>query len=651
MAGLMSAARVLAVGVLAATALSAQPAPTEWPAYGRDAGGSRFAPLTQLNRRNVSELRPAWIARTGEREPGGRSFEPTPILVDGTLYLSTPLGKIIALDPVTGAERWRYDAKVRVNAGFGDFTTRGVSTWVDASAAAGALCKRRIIAATVDARLLALDSRTGALCVDFGTDGTVDLRRGLRTAPFEFAEYEVTSPPAIVGGMIVIGSAVADNNRTNAASGEVRGYDARTGALRWTWDPVPQDARDAAYATWRGDDAHRTGASNAWSVIAADSARGLVFVPTSSPSPDYFGGKRLGKNDYANSVVALRASTGAVVWHFQTVHHDLWDYDNASPPALVDVTVNGRAVPAVLQATKSGMLFVLHRETGVPLVPVEERAVPPSDVPGEDAWPTQPFSTLPTLSPHTFDASRIVSSDTAHVNACRALAASLRYDGVFTPPSVKGTLQVPSNIGGAHWGGVAWDPARQFAVVPVNTLAAFIRLVPAAGLDERAFRTERTRLGSQVNRLRGTDWFQERGFLTGPSGAPCIPGSQGDLVAVDVAARRIAWRVPLGGWTADTSAVRGAPSATATGAASLGGAIITAGDLVFVAATPDHRVRAFDITNGKELWSAPLPAGGKATPMTYMGADGRQYLVIAAGGDGGRFGAGDAVVAFALPKR
>lgn len=643
---------LVVLAFLATAPLAAQrPAPTEWPAYGRDAGGSRFAPITQIDRSNVARLAVAWTYRTGENEPGERSFEATPILVDGTLYLSTPLGRILAVDPVTGTERWRHDAKVGEHSGFGDFTTRGVSSWVDSSALPGAACRRRIIAATTDGRLLALDARDGKPCDGFGKGGTVDLRVGLRNAPFEFSEYEVTSPAAIVGGMLIIGSAVADNNRFNAASGEVRGYDARTGALRWAWDPVPQDPRDPAYDSWRGDSAHHSGAANAWSVIAADPARGLVFVPTSAPSPDYYGGRRLGRNDYANSIVALRAATGEVVWHFQTVHHDLWDYDNASPPALVEITIDGRKVAAVLQATKTGMLFVLDRETGRPLVPVEERAVPRSDIAGEEAWPTQPFSALPPLSPHAFGAAQAFGVTPESQAACRAQIAALRNEGIFTPPSLQGTLAMPSNIGGAHWGGVAWDAAHEVAVVPVNTMAAFIRLVPAAGLNVDSMRAQASRLDQQVNRLRGTPFYQVRGLLFTPDGVPCTPPPFGKLVAVDIAKRRILWEAPMGMPSADPSPA-GAPAAGATrfGSPNLGGAIVTAGGLVFVAGTLDQRIRAFDVETGSELWSAPLPAGGKATPMTYVGADGKQYLVIAAGGDGGdRFGQSDAVVAFRLP--
>ncbi len=616
---------------------------TDWPAYGGDAGGSRFSAIAQIDRSNVATLRNAWTFNTGEREPGSRSFEATPILVDGTLYFSTPLGKIIALDPVTGQERWRHDAKVSAGHGFGDFTSRGVSHWLDEKAAPSAPCGRRIIAPTIDGRLLALDARDGTPCRGFGEAGVVSLREGLRNKPFEFAEYEVTSPPAIIGGLIVVGSAIADNNRTDAASGEVRAYDARTGAKVWSWDPVPQNPVDPAYATWRGDDAHRTGAANAWSVIVADTARGLVFVPTSAPSPDYYGGKRLGRNDYANSIVALRAATGTVVWHFQTVHHDLWDYDNAAPPALVDVMINGRLRPAVLQATKTGMLFVLDRETGAPLVPVEERPVPASDIAGEEAWPTQPFSTLPPLSPHRFTVDDAFGMSATTRESCRDQLAGLRNEGVFTPPSLQGTLAVPSNIGGAHWGGVAWDALHRVAIVPVNTIAAFIRLVPTEGTDIAALRRDAAARGHQVNRLRNTPFHQVRGLLFGPDGVPCTSPPFGKLVAMDIAARRILWETPIG------NPGPGRGDGPALGSPNLGGAIVTAGGLVFIGATLDQRFRAIDVETGRELWNALLPAGGKATPMTYVGADGRQYVVIAAGGDGGRFGSGDALMAFSLP--
>jgi quinoprotein glucose dehydrogenase len=656
-------------------AVAQRPSPdAEWSSYGRDPGGSRYSPLAAITRENVGRLAVAWRFSTGEAGPAyttGRhtSFEATPLVIGETMYVSTPLGRVFALDAATGRERWRYNASVVRVATFGDWTNRGVSYWVDRSAAPRAACRTRIVLATVDARLIALDAATGAPCQHFGDGGTVDLRVGLRTAPHNFEEYEVTSPPAIVRDMLVIGSAIADNGRTDAVSGEVRGYDARTGALRWTFNPVPQDARDPAYGTWQGPNAHKTGAANAWSVIAADTARGMVFVPTSSPSPDYYGGERLGDNRYANSVVALRAETGEVIWSFQTVHHDLWDYDNAAPPALVRVRHDGTMVDAVLQATKTGMLFVLDRATGKPIVPVEERPVPKSTVPGESASPTQPFSSI-LLSPHEIDAANVFGADSADRAACRAAIAGLRWEGTFTPPSFQGTLAVPSNIGGAHWGGVAFDPVRQLAIVPVNTIAAVVQLFPR-DTYRAIVDTLHDDGGWEYAPMRGTPYGMRRKLLLSPAGVPCTPPPFGALVAVNVERGTIAWRVPLGtpgamaptrhsgevaGATASTTrspfsvhGPAGADSSTlgALGSPNLGGAIVTAGGVAFIGATVDHALRAFDVETGRELWRAELPAGGKATPMTYA-VGGRQFVAIAAGGDGNVFGKSDEIVVFTL---
>lgn len=635
--------------VLACAPRPAVRAPTtvataDWPSYGGGVQGERHSPLTDIDTNSVRRLALAWTYHTGELGPDSRtrnkrSLEVTPIVVDGTMYIITPLARIIALDPATGSQRWVYDARLDRGLGFGDHTSRGVSTWLDGERPEGSACRRRILAATVDARLLALDAATGRPCDDFGDHGVVDLRAGLRNAPFETAEYEETSPPLVVNDLVVVGSAVADNNRIDAASGEVRAFDVRTGALRWTWDPVPQDSTDPGFATWRGAHARRTGAANAWSVLAADPARDLVFVPTGSASVDYYGGERLGQNRYANSIVALRASTGKVVWSFQTVHHDLWDYDNASPPALTSVEYGGRRRDAVLQATKTGQLFVLDRDTGLPIVPVEEMPVPRSSIPGEEAWPTQPQSAIGPLSPQRISAAEAFGVNDADRALCRERIAALRNEGPFTPPSFEGSLVMPSNIGGAHWGGVAPDPAAQIAVVPVNTVAAVVRLLPRAGLDSARRSTPR-RVGSEFAQMRGTPYAMYRELLLLPTLVPCTPPPFGALVGVDLRRGTIAWRVPLGSSTPGTPSTAGTPN--------LGGAMTTAGGLTFVGATIDRTFRAFETRTGRELWQTALPAAGKATPMTYR-ANGRQFVVIAAGGDGEAFGTGDAIMAYALP--
>jgi len=620
-------------------------APGDWPAYGRDPGGARFSPLTQITRANVTQLQVVWTYHTGMPELAGMGHRPpalevTPIVIDGTMYVSTPTGIIAALDPTTGTERWRFDAGVNPHRGYGDFVSRGVSFWRDGRAPAGSVCSRRIFAATIDARLFALDAASGKPCARFGANGAVDLRVGLRVAPFEFQAYEETSPPAVVGDLVIVGSGVADNANPAPASGEVRAFDARTGALKWTFDPIPQDSTDPAYKTWQGGSANRTGAANVWSVIVADPERDLVFLPTTSPAPDYYGGLRLGDNRYANSIVALRASTGKLVWHFQTVHHDIWDFDNASPPALVTVTRNGTSTPAVVQTGKSGMLYVLDRATGNPIFPVEERPVPASTVPGEVASPTQPFTTVvPPLVPLRYSADDAWGPTPEAKAACHDILAALRNDGPFTPPSLQGTLSQPGNIGGAHWGGVAIDEKHGLAVVPVNRVPAEVRLIPAAGFNGDSVHREDAARGInnfEYTRMNGTPYIMRRRIILGPAGLPCTPPPFGALVAVNLGTGAIQWNVPLGAF----GGVAGSPQ--------LGGPIVTAGGLVFIGATLDRSFRAFDAETGRELWTSTLPAGARATPMTYE-AGGRQFVVIAAGGSD-RWGFGDAVIAFALPK-
>lgn len=620
----------------------------EWSAYGRTGLGDRHSPLMQIDKHNVSRLGVAWRYHTGENEDGREGLRParlsaTPLVIAGRMYFSTALGKVIALEASSGRELWKYDAGVERTIGFGDPVSRGVSYWSRAGAHGGDTCETRILAGVLDGRLLALDALTGKPCTDFGSQGTVNLREGLRNAPDGDAEYELTSPPAIVGDMVVVGSAVADNHRLDAASGEVRAYDVVSGRLAWRWDPVPQDEDDPAYASWQGDNAHRTGGANTWSVIAADAKRGLVFLPTSSPSVDYWGGARLGDNRHANSLVALDARNGKQVWAFQTVHHDLWDYDNASPPALVEVNVDGRQVAAVLLATKSGQLFVLDRDTGVPLFPVEERAVPASDALGEVAAATQPFSSLPALSPMSLSRADLIDGldDPVHRETCLAQLDALRNEGPFTPPSERGSLVMPSNIGGAHWGGVAFDPASQTVVVPTNRIAAVITLLPRnAEATKRAREAvSGERLGLEFASMHGSPYVLKREFFA-VGGRPCTPEPLGSLHAISLATGKTVWNVPLG-------TGEGTPLGPVAGMVNLGGPITTATGVVFIGATPDPRLRAFDIASGKVLWTGELPAGARSTPMTYQ-VEGRQFVAIAAGGDGELWGTADEIVAFAL---
>ena len=646
--------RILLTLVLVAVGLTAaEPQEVSWSANGRDVQGTRYSPAARITRDNVNRLEVAWTYHTGEtgaafetKKP--TAFEATPLVVDGTMYVGTPLGRVIALDPATGRERWVFDPKIARDVSYGDFASRGVSTWLDGSAPANAACRRRIFVATAQSQLLAIDARDGKPCAAFGRGGSVNLKEGLRIPPFEPQAYSMTSPPVIVNGLVVTGSSIGDNTRPDGASGEVRAYDARTGALKWSWDPIPQDPKDPAYGEWRGAMAHKTGAANAWSVLSADPDRDLVFVPTGSAAPDYYGALRLGDNRYSNSIVALKASTGKVAWAFQTVHHDLWDYDNASPPAVVTLLRDGARVPAVLQANKNAMLYVLNGETGRPIFPVEERAVPASTIPLEEASRTQPFTTVtPPLSPHRFTVDDVWGVTEEDRTACRAVIAGLRNEGVFTPPSVQGTLIMPSNIGGAHWGGVAVDPERQIAIVPVNRIAAMVQLLPREGFDLAKTRAEEQRLGDdyEYNFMRGTPYIMRRRVLLAPSKLPCTPPPFGSLVAISLKTGGRLWDVPLGSITALVGGEAGAKIPPEWGSPNLGGPIATAAGVVFIGAALDKSLHAFDVETGRELWKGSLPQSGKATPMTYQLPSGDQFVTIAVGG-GGAWGVDDSVVAF-----
>jgi len=632
----------VALVVLACAAPAA--AQNDWPFYAGDAGGQRWSPLAQIDRANVAQLEVAWQIRTGDLDadpgpPDHMAFQATPILVDGLLVLPTPLGRVLALDPATGAERWRFDATVRGHE-YSEYTSRGVAAWLDAAAPAGAPCRRRIFAATVESRLFSLDAASGKLCAGFGRDGEVSLKEGIgEDRPWG---YTISSPPTVAGDVVIVGSAIGDNGRVDEVKGIVRGYDARTGALVWTWDPIPRSGADPAYAEWPSEGAARTGAANAWSILSYDAARGLVFVPTSSPSPDYWGGARLGNNRHANSVVALRAKTGELVWEFQTVHHDLWDYDVPAQPVLTNVVRDGAEIPVVVQATKTGFLFVLHRDSGAPVFPVEERTVPPSDVPGEVAAPTQPFPTLPPpLVPQTLrpeDAFGLFSWDRER---CREKLAALRNEGTFTPPSLRGTLVYPGHAGGVNWGSLGIDPRRRVAFFEATNLPMQVRLIPRADYERE--KAAGGGLVSEFAPMLGAPYGMVREPVLGPLGAPCAKPPWGLLGAFSLDTGEILWRVPLGA-TPDRSPF----TLFEQGLPSLSGVLVTAGGLVISGHTADGFLRAHDAETGAELWRDRLPAAGAANPMTYEWA-GRQYVVIAAGGHGKlATRRGDHVVAYAL---
>jgi quinoprotein glucose dehydrogenase len=597
----------------------------------------RYSPLAQINRDNVSKLKVAWVYHTGDVSDGTKyprksEFESTPIFVDGRLYLTTAFNRVVALDPVSGKERWTFDPKINLSSKYSEgLTNRGVSTWLDPGRKPDAECRRRIFLATIDARLIALDAASGKPCKDFGDAGQLDLTRGIVNIIRE-GEYEETSPPAIIDDLVVVGSSIADNDRVDNPSGLVRTFNARTGKLRWKWDPIP-----ASLA--------QTGAGNSWSLISVDAVRDLVFVPTGAPSPDYHGAKRPGDDRWANSVVALHGKDGSFAWGFQLVHHDLWDYDTAPQPVLATLQRSGADVPVVIQGNKTGNLFVLHRETGIPVFKVEERTVPQSEADDEKTSPRQPFPVAPPpLARQQLSANDAWGINDDERNACRERLARLQLGGIFTPPSVNGIVAFPANLGGMNWSGGAFDPRRQLFVTNVNNLAMEVHLIPREQYVPQEQAAEEGRFRGDVSPQHGTPYGMSRQAIVSPLGLPCVPPPWGELVAVDLSSATIRWRVPLG-----TSVKRGGKIIPVAGTPNLGGPIITAGGLVFIGSAMDDTFRAFDVETGQELWSEQLPAGGQATPMTFQ-ENGRQYVVIAAGGHG-KLGTtlGDSLVAFALP--
>jgi len=549
-----------------------------WAHYGGDAGGMRYSSAMQISKDNVDTLEVAWSYSTGDMQSRPAAMrrsasEGTPILVDDRLIFCTPFNEVIALDPTTGAEQWRYDPEIDLNQRpANQFVCRGLAAWRGDDDA----CSTRIFMGTNDGRLIALDAETGHRCQAFaGGSVTIDPGMALQWP----GEFQITSPPVVIGDTVIVGSSISDNARRVAPVGAVRAFDAGTGDLKWTFDPVPRTSEAPNASDWPGQ-IPVEGHANVWAPISVDEERGLVILPTSSPSPDFYGGLRPGDNRYANSVVALKGKTGELVWSFQTVHHDVWDYDLPAQPSLVSVWKDGKAHDVVVQVTKTGMVFVLDRDTGEPFLAVEERAVPQDGAPGEALSPTQPFpATTPLIVPDRLSPSDAFGITWFDKRACAAKIRQARGEGVFTPITEQDTLVYPANLGGANWGGAAFDPARNLLVVNMSNIVHVLRLIPAVQVKaEREVFHE-----AEISPQTGVAYGMKRDVFLSPLGLPCNPPPWGVLAGVDLASGEIVWRSTLG------TTEEQAPGVIKLGTPNVGGPVVTASGLVFIGAAMDKR--------------------------------------------------------------
>lgn len=638
-------------------------ADADWPAYGRTQAGVRYSPLAQINDSNVNKLQLAWKYQTGdfkgEDDSGETTAELTPIKVGNRMFICTTHQFLDALDPATGKRLWRFDPQLKADRTFQHLTCRGVSYYdsgnVEANSAsvqknltqASAECPRKVILPVNDGRLFAVNPDTGKPCSDFGNQGQVDLQANM---PFPYrGGYNPTSPPVVTGSTIVIGGSITDNLSNAEPSGVIRGYDVNTGALRWVFDTGAEDPNQMPGE--KGEFVHNS--PNAWAPLAYDAQTDIVYVPTGVGTPDIWGGDRTPlKERYANSMLALDASTGKLVWHFQTTHHDLWDMDVPAQPSLVDLKrPDGTTVPAIYVLTKTGQLFVLNRTNGEAILPVTEKPVPQSvkrgpQTHGEHYAPTQPFSPL-NMGPHENLTDRNMWGATMFDQLmCRVIFHRLNYEGIYTPPSENGTLVFPGNLGVFEWGGMAVDSDRQIAFMNPLGLPFVSRLIPA---DPNRPRTEKGAGTEQgVQPMYGTPYGVELNAFLSPLGLPCKEPAWMTVAGVDLATHEVVWRKRVGTIRDSLPKLMELPPIKA-GVPGLGGLISTGGNLMFIGATQDNYLRAFNASNGELLWQTRLPAGGQATPMTYD-IGGKQYVVIMAGGHGS-FGTkmGDSLMAYALP--
>lgn len=634
----------------------------EWQAYGRTGYGQRYSPLTGITPENTDKLQVAWTYETGDLrgqpgDPKETTFEVTPLKIGNRLFLCSPHQHVIALDATTGKEVWRRDLKIdQKQLALQHLTCRGLSYHPAQQAAqqtaqqtaasapvAGGACAAKLFMPTADGRLVALNPEDGSICTGFGQDGQINLWANMPNV--QPGAYYSTSPPVVTANLVIVGGTVLDNVSVHEQSGVIRAFDVNDGHLVWNWDSAKPDQT----APIPDGQTYTVNSPNSWSISSVDEALGMVYVPLGNQPPDQFGGNRSPAVErFSSSVVALDLATGQVRWVFQTVHHDLWDYDVPAQPSLIDLTVDGQTVPALVQPTKQGELFVLDRRTGKPILPVTEKPAPQGAAEGDHSAPTQPVSAL-SYDPPPLTGADMWGATMFDQLACRIALKRLRYDGRFTPPSLQGSLIYPGNFGVFNWGSVAVDPKRQIAFTTPAYLAFVSQLVPRKNdTDLYVQGGERPKFSlPALNENFGAPYAVKLAPFVSVLGLPCQAPPWGYVAAADLTTGKIVWK-HKNGTTRDAAPV---PLPFRMGVPNLGGPIMTAGGVAFLSGTIDYYVRAYDVSTGKQLWESRLPAGGQATPMTYQGEDGRQYVLVVAGGHGSLgTKAGDSVIAYALPK-